>query len=599
MMAQKISSKKKEHTMFKKPYTSADLQLVRSTEISVGDSMPIPPAYYPEAFYRLRVKVKTEADLYIDKSEIVAESSGLFWDPCTSAQILMYAENEQYIWSLALTRFGGLRWELKERHNKQVLSELEVEPITHLLDVDREFYLGLTLACSKDRHVVKLLVGQRDGMITEAENTELPENMQALSEYIILGCGPNDLRPFSGEITEIIVANTVRYQLYDYPETCEGIDASFPCGSVLAAHYVNDKCIAVFSGAEFASTDCNYWYYFLLKDNNVRSIIIEEMSNMSGHFFISEDQDNWLPIKTFSIGKSLEGKRRARIDLPERNKEVYIASSMVYAEKARDRDLKKAKNLGAKVQKVATSTLGLPVYVITLTDKKTPLQNKKAVVLHCGQHSPLEQSGGFLGMPCLEELLKINEQNNILEKFVFYWVPLFNVDCAHYGTPGNDARCTNPNRHWHENKAPEHIGVQDFLRYQAQKGVDMRFLFDIHMGGWRNHTLLPYYVVEHSEDIDLNNLSGKNAEKTKYINALYKICGIREVWSNTTQTDNPNCCSAWFQSTFDACSMVLEGSVSTYFDPVQQKTLPFTNESFAQLGRNLAHFFTSDIILKG
>ena len=537
---------------FNKPCTAEDLQLLRTAELIVGERLNLPSAYYPEAYYRLTAQVDKESDLYSDQPNIVAESSGLFWDPCTNAQILLYAINDSYYWTLALTRFGGLRWEVRAFDTGQKKAELEVEPITHLLDIRAPFYLGLTLVCSDDTLVVRLLVGQNDGMIIEAESTELLSGFSVLATEVAVGCGDEGKRPFVGEITELLVANTTRYQLYDRPELGDVIDGTFPGGSVLAPFYVDDRTISVLPGTQFASTSDNYWYYFLLNDTQVRDIIIEEVSDMNGHFFISEDRDKWTAISAFSIGKGNDGKRRLRLELPERKGGLYIASAMVYGERERDRDLQKSKELGATVQQVAISTLGLPVYVVSLTDSNTPLKNKQGIVLHCGQHSPLEQMGGRLGMPCLEEFMRLHAENKILEEFVFYWIPIFNVDCAHFGTPGNDARCTNPNRHWHENKGPEHIGVQNYLIEQAGQGVDMRFLLDIHMGGWRNHNLLPYYVVSDEKEIDLQHLIGKNAEKTKYLHRLYDLCGIREVWPNTTQSDNPNCCSAWFQSEFNS-----------------------------------------------
>jgi hypothetical protein len=579
---------------FRKPLTAGDLELVREAGPRVGEEVSVPSAYYPEALYRLKLAVKDVCDLYCDEPEVVAESTRLFWDPCTNAQILLWAETEDHRWCLSLTCFGALRWELTDKKSEEKLRELESQPLAHLLDVESEFSVGVTLGPRSS--AVRLLAGQADGMVVEEEAGDLPEDLVSLVDFVVPGCGPDAYRPFHGKVIELLVANTFRYQLYDHAEVCAAIDASFPGGGALATHYTGETCVELFPGPGFAATS-GPWYHFCVRDNDVRSVVLNDINGMNEAFFVSKDQRDWQPIRSFSLGKNSEGRRRVRIDLPERSQPLYLASSIVYSEAVRDSDIAKARQLGAEVTTVAHSTLGLPVHVVALTDRSTPLEGKKGVVLLCGQHSPLEEAGGFLGTPCVEELVQIDKSSGALKDLAFYWVPIFNVDCNHYGAEGTDARVTNPNRCWTDNRGPEHIGLQAFLMEQDAQGVDFRFMLDVHMGAWRNHTLLPFYETEAGEELDVQNLTGLNAEKEQFVKLFKDVCGIREVWCNTQPSTALTHAPAWFQHALGGNGMTIEGNVSTYFDPIRKKTLPFSMNSFEELGRNLAKVFAHEMVI--
>jgi len=253
------------------------------------------------------------------------------------------------------------------------------------------------------------------------------------------------------------------------------------------------------------------------------------------------------------------------------------------------------RKLGAKVEVVARSTLDLPVHVATLTSRNVPDKGKIGIVLQCGQHSPVEQMGGHLGRPCIEELARLDKDGEcagLLQRLVFYWIPILNIDCARHGTPGNDARRTNPNRCWFANKGPVQEGVERFFLAERDRGVDIRLMLDIHVGMWRNHNIVADLdCTPENPDMATIKLQDPDRQKPAIFAKLLELAGLREIWYNGRDVAEKKRAPEWFQDTFQCPAFTIECSTVSHFDPATRRSRPFTQESYEALGTNLGRFF--------
>jgi hypothetical protein len=548
------------------------------------------------------VRLDDPAAIYTDTPQIVAESSPLFWNKGTIAQVLLEGAHGGGSWLLGLTRWGVLRWELRPAGSAAPTAAVETGfSLESLVDTGQPFYAAVALRWSGERTSVALVVGQAGaGRLSVEGSASLERACAVLPCRLTVGEGADAARPFAGRIDEVLVANTTRHALFSDGRAAAAIAGDFPGGSMLGAWMCADGSAEVSSGVDLDSTDGNYWYCMRVDDPSVRSLRFSDVGDMCTSFFWSTDRQRWQRLPMAVDGRSPQGTRQAQARLPERAGALYVASAPIYGEQERDRDLERARSLGAEVHEVGRSTWDLPVHVVALTDPATPPAAKQAIVMLCGQHSPLEQMGGRLGMPCLETLLDLHRSGptqGLLRNAVFYWIPLFNVDCARHGATGADARLTNPNRCWFVNRGPIHEAVQRFFLARRDDGVRFALMLDIHGGGiWRNHTVLPDYDCQpDNPDLSTAALNGPDLRKAGMLGRLDRIAGLREVWHNGRATTEKKRAPEWFQHTFGCPAFTIECSVVSQLDPATRRTRAFTQESFETLGRNLARFFAEEV----
>ena len=571
---------------------------------------------YPELLARVTLRFSDRSLLFRDEPELVAESSPLFWDKGAPAQMLLWAQlNDRRHWSLSLTRWGVPRWELAELEpgaafrSRRVLAELEPrESLLALVDVEQTFYVGITIA-GKHKKRLRLVVGAAEVGHSIVSYGEFdPPELRVFPSWVMLGGTPDGKRRLATtgadiHVEELLLANTARFDLFDTTWTGEtGISVDQSGESGLACR-LDEQHVRVYPGPSLDGTTSNYWHNFRVTDRRIRRVHIGTCNGMSTCFFAGNDDGSWETLPVRSTGESPYGQRTCVLELPERDGPLRIANSPVYSLAQRDRELEQAQTLGAMVETAATSRGGLPLSIACLTDPSTPIAGKKGFLLLCGQHSPVEEMTGFLGLPMLRELAGLHEaegpHQGLLQRLAVYWIPIFNVDCAHLGLPGMTLDNSNPNRKWLSDQGPEQQGVEEYFLKQRTRGVELGLMIDAHAGGgWRNHNILAdYHELQDKVDqarrdspgVDpLPILTGPDRAKHIWFERLDRVAGLRELWENGhsgVQSRAPE----WFQKTFGCPSFTIECGVTSQLDSATRRTRPFTLEAFRQLGRDLAH----------
>lgn len=582
---------------FTKPTEPEEFVLLRVEGPQPGEALDVPAGQYPEAFYRITLRLQNAEDVYRDEPELVRESSHLFWEEGTPARILLSGvQDDGAIWTLSLTRWGVLRWEFRETPDSEPALAVESRaPVTMLVDPAAEFQAGVTIGTGRTTRV-SLLAGPADrqpAVVGRADDEELG-SLEAVCDRLRVGAGPGGERPVEAEFGGVLVANTQAFAVFGPGLDDAPIDSSFPGGSGLATGRPDAETLCVRPGAEFGSATGNYWHFFRVTDPGVRRVLTENAGSMGVRFFVSLDRHHWEGARQRIVGLGASGRPQLEIALPDRDGPVWVANAPVFGEQERDRSLRRAEALGATVKVAGQSAAGLPIHIVSLTDADVPLEDKVGVIMLCGQHSPLEQMGGWLGLPLIEELCHLDregETKGLLQRLALYWVPILNVDCAHFGTPGNTLYGTNPNRKWMHDQGPEQRAVEQFFLQEREAGLRPGLMMDIHGGGgWRNHNILSDYQTDRENVPDDGGLEGADRLKPEWFALLDEVAGLREVWRNG-HISGPVRAPDWFQRNFGCPAMTLECSVVSYLDPTTRRTRTFTLESYLELGRNLARAF--------
>ncbi len=574
---------------FRKPDTPEELVLLRRAAPSAEELIPCPGGQYPEAFFRVRLRFAHADDAVCNDPDLVAESSPLFWEQGTPAQVLLCGQMEAgTAWTLSLTRWGVLRWEWREAGADGPAAAVEARfALNALLDPARTFYAGVTLAAGR-RGRVRLVLGEADGrpsVVGELTVEELP-TFRPLPDRLRAGAGPEGRRPVRAEVEELLVANTATFDIFDHGDV--PLDAAFPGGSGLSTGWADAETLGVRPGAEFGSASGNYWHFFRITDPRVRRVRFERAGGMSACSFCSRDRVTWHGLRQRVAGDGPYGERRIEAFLPEWSGPLYVANCPVFGIEERERTMARARELGAEVQVLGRSRAGLPMVLITQTDRSVPLDGKLGVVMVCGQHSPVEQMTGWIGASLMEELARMDgsgEHAGLLRRLAFLYVPIFNIDCAYFGTNGGTLDGANPNRRWFEEQGPEQRCVEDHLLALRDQGLRPALMIDCHAGAWRNHNLLTDYEVPQEQADDPSALRWPDTLKAGWLALLDRVAGLREVWRDGHIGGRA---PEWFQATFGAPALTIECSTISHLDPATRTTRAFTHESLLELGRNLA-----------
>ena len=567
---------------------------------------------YPEGYFRLTLAFAGPDLLFDDDPALVHESSPLFWDAGTPAQILLWAANADAHWCLSLTRWGVLRWECRSARMKHPAWLEYRTPLGCVMPVKQAFCAGVTIARGErgaGAHV-RLLAGAPGGPLTvlsEAE-CELPAGVER-PQTLLVGQGPRRFRPMKARALELLAANTAIHQIYQGQWRGQtGVSTARTNAAALACR-LDERTVLAYPGVNLHSTTSNYWHHLAITDPRIRSVRFPIFTEMGTRFFGSRDHANWCGLAGRIIPAPGHGERCLSVSLPPRKDCLYIANAPVYDEERRDADLAEAVRLGAAVHRAAVSRGGLPVHVVELTNPAVALRSKTGVALICGQHSPLEQMTGFLGLPLLRELARLHAArglaHGILDRLAVFWVPIFNIDCARRALPGCTLDGANPNRCWFKNQGPEQTGVERFFTQRRRQGLRLGLMLDGHAGGlWRNHTILADYLMPHAKVEQATRfgrprhalpLAPADAPKPRWFEILDRHAGLREVWENGVAGAQMCRAPEWFQATFGCPAMTIECSVVSCFDPDTRRTRGFDLASFKQLGQRLAHALAAGI----
>jgi len=441
---------------------------------------------------------------------------------------------------------------------------------------------------------VRLVVGeadQRPCVVGQQSMEELP-SFRPLPDSLRAGADPGGERPTRAAIEELLVANTAAFDIFDHGAL--PLDAAFPGGSGLATGWADEETLGVRPGAEFRSASGNYWHFFRVTSPRVRRILFERTGSMSPRSFYSHDRLSWHGLRQRVAGEGPCGERRIEAFLPDWQGPVYVANCPVYGVEERERTIARARELGADVQVLGRSQAGLPMVLVTLTDTGVPLRDKVGVAMICGQHSPVEQMTGWIGHNVMEELARMDrsgEHGDLLKRMAFFYVPIFNIDCAYFGTNGGTLDGANPNRKWFDGQGPEQQCVEDHFLNLKSQGLRLGLMIDGHAGGgWRNHNVLTDYHLPQEHAGDPARRKWPDTMKHEWLALLDRVAGLREVWHNG-YIEGMKRAPEWFQVTFGCPCMTIECSTVSHLDPLSRTTKTFTHESLRELGRNLARAF--------
>ncbi len=580
------------------PRCREELVLLRQDRPERGARFDVPAAPYDEALYRLRLRLAEPGAIFRDDPELVAESSPLFWDTGTPAQVLLTGLDQGGHWTLSLTRWGVVRWEHRPAGSAEPDAALESrQPLSVRTDVTEPFHLAVTLAGRRGRLRVRLMVASADSAeMAPLATLETDAPLAPLCSRVIVGEGPDGWRPASAETLELLVANSCLGALFQREAEPTGLSTDFPNGAALPGPRLDGRTASLYPAPELTSTGGNYWSFCRVDEPAIERVRIEKVNEMATRFFASPDRRTWVGLPVQPAEPGADGQARAYVQLPARTGPLYLANAPVYGEPERDADLADLAVLaerGLAVRELGLSRGGLPLHAVTLTDPDAPAAGKLGVVMICGQHSPVEQMTGYLGRPMLEELLRLNAEGpsaGLLRRLEVHWVPIFNIDTARLGLPGTTLDAKNPNRNWGEQAGPEQRAVQEFLLARRDAGVRMALLLDGHAGGgWRNHNVLTHYdMTQEQVDAPARELAGPDRIKAGWLALLDGHAGLREVW-HSGGSAFPGNSNTWFQRTFTSPAMTLECGVVSQLDPDTRRTVPFTLEGFGELGRRLAH----------
>lgn len=574
--------------------------LLRREDLASGQSLALAGGLVPEYFFRVKLLLAAPEAVYREADEERPRSSNLFWEEGRPGWYLLRVESGPgRSWSLSFTPWGKLRWEMIEEG--EVTASVESSfALGTMVDLSAPFFAGVVIDGQPGRGRVCLLVGESCGcgLLPVAEGS-FGSALPIPSQPALLTVGEEGATAVTYQ--GLLVANSLVYALFDDPGPRAALAADFPGGSGRGARLTAPGEATLRPTSDFGTTrDCS-WYFFRVDDPEIRLLRLERINGMSPALFVSYDRTGWERVPLRLAGRGEEDAWQAVARLPERAGPVYVATSPVYAELECARDLERCTALGCSVERVGLSSMGLPIHLVTLTDPAVALKEKLGVVLLCGQHSPMEQMGGQLGLPCIEQLVEMDrrEGGKLLSRLVFYWIPIFNVDCARYVSSGVDARLRNPNRCWFSDQGPEQLAVEEYFLRQQQKGLRLALFVDVHGGGgWNNHTILGDYAVTFERDprtVDLasTRLTEPDTRKAAILDLMDKTAGLHEVWHNGMIDNRKARAPEWFQEVFSAPAITIELSGITYRDPQDRRTKPLTHASLLQLGRDLGRSFAA------
>ncbi len=577
---------------FMKPDSPVELVLLLEREPRQGVPLTCKAARYPEVTVRVMARLREPDAAFCDDAAMVAQSTALFWEEGTPAQVLLTATLASGArWTLSLTRWGCLRWEYVPPDDTSPIASLQCRhPLTTQVAPQVPFYTGLTIAGS-DCPRVRLIVGQEPGpamnVVAQIRCDELP-GWEPGPKSVSPGCGPDGWRPWRGALDEVLVASTSAFELFG-PESDPPLDSSFSGGSGMAVGYVGRDALSVLPGPTFESASGNHWHFLRVTDSAVRRLVLEKTGSMSPRCFASYDRSDWFAPRQRLIPG---GRRRLEVFLPQRDRPIYVANCPVFGLPERDNAIRRATGMGAQVRVIGRSQANLPLHAVKLTDRAVALDGKVGVVMLCGQHSPVEQMTGWLGATMVEELHRLDggERAGLLQRLAFYWLPILNIDCAHFGTNGATLDGKNPNRQWFSGQGPEQRAVEGYFITERQDGLRLGLMIDGHAGGgWRNHTVLADYHQPQEQAADPSLRRGADLLKPDWFALLDRVCGLREVWENGyIEGAGMQRAPEWFQSTFGCPAFTLECGVVSHLDPTDRRTKVFDLDSFKELGRNLA-----------
>jgi len=422
-------------------------------------------------------------------------------------------------------------------------------------------------------------------VLSQIDDFALPE-LNPVSEDIKL---PLLKENENNNLLKVAAYNTARFELFRKVKvngqiSCQ-IDQNFSGASKVFPIYKDKDLIELFTGPEFNATT-SYWLFAKVKNAvknktkfKVYLSIGHGASGMAPVFFWSKDRNKW--FRASSLKLTNNGNNYSPTLLaPE--KDFYLASSIPFLEEELNKLKRKVENLPyVKVINIGRTVEERSILLFKITNLNENELKKKHVAIIVGQHSPLEMIGAHLLWPIINS---IGTNDELLKKIVIHFIPIVNVDCAHWGGNGSNSNGANLNRHWIKNLEPENEVICQYFENLRKQGINLSLFFDFHGGGvWRNHTVLRYSEEYYAKSFPKikDELITKSRRALKI---LEKFAGFRIKDGKELKFRN---CSArdYFKVMFpEAIAFDVEFSTTSYFDPIKKCSKVVTQESLKIIG---------------
>ncbi|MFH1904447.1 MAG: M14 family zinc carboxypeptidase [bacterium] len=393
-------------------------------------------------------------------------------------------------------------------------------------------------------------------------------------------------------ITQILAYNTARYELFSEkhknPSKCI-IESNFSGASKFFPVYDDAKdLIDIYTGPEFCITT-SYWIFARVKGaekNKTRLRIHLSIGhgtpNMAPVFFWSRDRKNWFRMDALEVTND-RGIFYPLLLAPERD--FYLSSSIPFMETELKEVIENVKDMPfVEVINIGKTVEKRDIKLFKITDPSIKDSDKKNILITVGQHSPQEMLGGHFLMPIIDYFKK---NPKLLKEVALYFVPIVNMDCAHWGGNGLNVNKQNTNRCWFKNLQPETIGIRNYFKYLKKQGINLDYFIDIHAGGtWKNHVILRYPDSFYKKPFRSTS-SRLIQKKNQALKLLEEYAGLRIIDGMDFGFRN---CSArdYFRMTYsEAVTFDLELGTSSYFDPIKKESMIVDQKSLSIVGEGL------------
>lgn len=536
---------------------------------------------YPEIYLELTLKIKNLSSL-MEEEVILAEGRCKTYDG----------------WKLYIDRYGYLMFTGPGNGANSRLS------LTSF--VDKSFKVGIALnnsafairktnyweeACPYNRLLLMVSKNANSDMKTHFTVEHFKERLLSpVPETIEIPLMNNTNTGIT--ITQISAYNTARYELfqeeYKKPSRCT-VESNFSGASNVFPVYHDDKnLIDIYTGPEFCMTT-SYWIFAkvkgAVKDKTRLRIHLSigcGTPNMAPVFFWSRDRKSWFKMNTLDVTNDRDIFYPLLL-APE--EDFYLSSSIPFMETELKGVMENVKDISfVEILNVGKTVEGRDIKLFRVTEQSIEGSKKKHVAIIVGQHSPQEMMGGHFLTPIIDYLQK---HTQLLKKIVLYFVPIVNMDCAHWGGNGFNVNKRNTNRCWFEDLQPETVGIRNYFSNLKKQGIDLDFFLDIHAGGtWKNHVILRYPDSFYQETFRSTS-SELIQKKNRSLKLLEEYAGLRII--DGMDFGFRHCCAEdYFRMTYpEIVTFTLELGTSSYFDPVEKCSKPFDQNSLEVVGKGI------------
>ncbi|MFH1904446.1 MAG: M14 family zinc carboxypeptidase [bacterium] len=539
----------------------------------------------PPALVLMHKKENFYPEIYIECVLQVSDLSALMKDEFVIAEDTAYNG-----WKFYIDRYGHLNFQLRDK-----IPSYEESVATSRLSlsafVDMTFKVGFTvsgkklllLAAKDERQPMEVLFTIEDFKdLPSFFSTIEPSRVEDKSSHI--------------RIQRLTAYNTARFELFQGEESkpagCVVKTGFSGASKIFCAYHGNRKLIDIYTGPEFSSTT-SYWLFVqvtgAVKSKTKLRIhqYLDGRPNMCPVFFWSPDRGKWFRANTLKVTNE-SGAFYPLLEAPARN--FYLASSIPFLEKELYHVVRQVKGLSfVQIINIGRTVEKRDIKLFKLTDSTVQDVKKKHIVLICGQHSPQEMLGAHFLMPMID-YLKMNKM--LLKKIVLYFVPIVNMDCAHWGGNGLNVNKMNTNRCWFKNFQPETSSILNYFKKLKSKGIQVDYFIDIHAGGtFKNHPIFTYPSSFYISPFVQNIFKGKGQKlihkKHRALKLLEQYAGLRTIDSHKLHFRQAAARDHFRLAYPEAMTFTLELSTSSYFDPIKKETRVVDQKSLSIVGEGL------------